>query len=1386
MLIFLLFQIAYQQCLVNSEAQTNFFKLQNETIRLNLFDYFYGYNLEFSTDSNYELQNVLNQLDFLQLEGIVIDSSLLINQNTKEWMNKIVTLNQINQAFIVYIIGIKNNQLLIQNTLYIPQQQNQVICNEITFLDNQQILVNCYQNFAGLFYYFFYVSQINDIFSWQIFQYTPSILQYQVQIFDLQVAQDNDKNLLIILGKYNQEYLFGVVEIYSYEDLKSQQTLSPIQLFNQSYYRQYKISNQQIYLMNMTNVITVYSLNNFSQTELYNISELIDTKFELLAFDVESSEVENLLIYTTLTGKNLLEITTIDIINFYFVRIDFNQTVIPYLISNQELIALQIGGQYYIYDRINPNIIINTQSQNLIGLNQLPYNLLTYESNELYYYQTLQPQIFITSNVNSTIVLIGTSNEQDGQINCSVTINVTIHGLAPDLYKYEKELPSQIIVKRDKTYLNALNYFSGSLIMVSAEASKDQIDISDPSLQVQLSKKVWNQINGVFSFYSQDFESYATFILQYQYIKDKIKNSQISLRLCDMDLLNYIELEAMECRDYQQIFIINAPINKLQFTDLTNPDEVYFVADIAYSAVVIYKLNQFNAFKSIQAEFVCEPLPIDEQDYFHQITDFYVVGSYLYLILSRIQQIWIYDLQSCNLMNKLTNDFFDGPFFPSSLAGRTIIDQNNKMRQIIFINSLSFVYVIEMFNWIPIYQNKITMDQYTNIKTLSVIKDSIILVVQEKFGQTSIYEYFCSIDQPTNEIKFIKKLPQYGVTINNKFIVASDDSLFYILMNNNYYFVYNPNLSSQDCLLQQLDYIGDYISPIHIPNILKQSNVIIASHTNLVIYSITNPTYILVEQKFILSTFQKEQIEYSIEIQSQISNSQINIEGSFIAYDTLFIGFVNQTQFFQSNPIDQPYIMSSTQITLDFYLGQTIQNNVVSYSLSTPLFDGSPQINSTLKHPLSLHSIIQQTPSDIKQFTFQTQSSNVFAQNLESLYQVFNTEFVELINYQNQFTHCWALIYYTQLSQVISLCSQYQYYTFTVYNQTQNVSQQFQASNKFYFPLKMEYYSQLISTLAIQQGDRTYSILIGQLSNNIFTQNLKIQCLIQSADQILSLDIGDFTIVQINGMFLFLYVCPLLQQIQYATISSSGNTILNQSIMHIQNELPKKATLQEIKFIQFENQSMSFLVTTKEFYSIILTANYSSPNSYIVLSNIVSSQQIAPMQQSFQQRNTYYVNSFLFTTYHDVSIDTYFLALYDLSNPNFTIIYSIDTLRFKSPILYTVQAPYNTVLVMESIPILFSFNYSNQLQLKIHNITQTSYAIPLYINIDQKYGPNDIITLQFQYPQIGQTENWVKYTCIGVGCLYVITLIIIIIALQINQKKKQSSEDMQALELNLR
>lgn len=47
---------------MNQESQVNFYKQSNEIIRINLFDYFYGFNLEFEADG-YDIQNVLNQLD---------------------------------------------------------------------------------------------------------------------------------------------------------------------------------------------------------------------------------------------------------------------------------------------------------------------------------------------------------------------------------------------------------------------------------------------------------------------------------------------------------------------------------------------------------------------------------------------------------------------------------------------------------------------------------------------------------------------------------------------------------------------------------------------------------------------------------------------------------------------------------------------------------------------------------------------------------------------------------------------------------------------------------------------------------------------------------------------------------------------------------------------------------------------------------------------------------------------------------------------------------------------------------------------------------------------------------------------------------------------------
>jgi hypothetical protein len=53
-------------------------------------------------------------------------------------------------------------------------------------------------------------------------------------------------------------------------------------------------------------------------------------------------------------------------------------------------------------------------------------------------------------------------------------------------------------------------------------------------------------------------------MLRYEYTKEVIKNSLISLRLCDIySLTEYIELETMECTEYTEVYSLNAPINKL-------------------------------------------------------------------------------------------------------------------------------------------------------------------------------------------------------------------------------------------------------------------------------------------------------------------------------------------------------------------------------------------------------------------------------------------------------------------------------------------------------------------------------------------------------------------------------------------------------------------------------------------------------------------------------------------------------------------------------------------------------------------------------------------------------------------------------------------------------
>lgn len=59
-------------------------------------------------------------------------------------------------------------------------------------------------------------------------------------------------------------------------------------------------------------------------------------------------------------------------------------------------------------------------------------------------------------------------------------------------------------------------------------------------------------------------------------------------------------------------------------------------------------------------------------------------------------------------------------------------------------------------------------------------------------------------------------------------------------MSNGYYFVYNPALPSHDSLVYALPDIGNFITPISIPNRSKQSIIMTSDNYDIITYAITS------------------------------------------------------------------------------------------------------------------------------------------------------------------------------------------------------------------------------------------------------------------------------------------------------------------------------------------------------------------------------------------------------------------------------------------------------------------------------------------------------------------------------------------------------------------
>lgn len=139
---------------------------------------------------------------------------------------------------------------------------------------------------------------------------------------------------------------------------------------------------------------------------------------------------------------------------------------------------------------------------------------------------------------------------------------------------------------------------------------------------------VWQHIGGLDSFYSTQYASYSQIVIEQELTKGSaIKYSNITLRICDIPIDEFaVQINNLSCTQYKDILSVNAPINKLEFSDVSSTNTVYAVLNIATSAVVIYQITNFNSITKVNGTFLCEPIPVDEFSYQHTFSSFSVVG----------------------------------------------------------------------------------------------------------------------------------------------------------------------------------------------------------------------------------------------------------------------------------------------------------------------------------------------------------------------------------------------------------------------------------------------------------------------------------------------------------------------------------------------------------------------------------------------------------------------------------------------------------------------------------------------------------------------------------------------------------------------------------------
>ncbi|KAM3131639.1 hypothetical protein pb186bvf_016303 [Paramecium bursaria] len=1322
MLIILLIAVTYQQCITNYESSSEYYVVNDETLYVNLLDMISGYNLTYNAD-NILIKNPVQAVDQgTQIQFQIIAGTVYESQYTKEWFKFMATLQTNSNSISVTRAAIQQDSSpLILETSYLPQQY-QLQCLDLTFIDDEIIIVDCYYINGQIYNQFFIIDK--NVY------YLNNTNSTNFAIFARRILSANDK--IIRFTQY--ENYTGFVEIF--QITKSSATL--LDTIDEFQITDFQVLDNKLILLNLTQSIFVVNLDTYQITRQIQMYPYVGNN-KMYAMDFTADQLD-VIIYTSESRNNLIVINLQSQIAQYFDAQLFDVLEVPIqLLSNFRVIALQINQQIHIYSsKVEYNLVTQGYSY-LIGLNEAPYKILTYLNNVVTMsyinipYALLNISQISFTNQMAQISIQATSQNFLGKQICTKTLTLNLISQDnSDIQKKQKQVPSNQIINFETSEFELYNYLSGPMISFN-----QQENIVNPNLQQNIYRFI--NITGISSYYSNDFLQYQFFVIHRQYQSTRKYTSVISCYLCQIEKEDYVQLP-LNCRLYASIHKINAPISNILLTDMTSDYVQYAAFQLDRVALVIYQFEKLNT-STPQVKFLCEPLTFDTYYYQHSISSVYMIGSTIYLLFEQINQIWLYDVAQCEQTLKLDVIALNLKVFtPVQLVGMVNIRTENLIGQLLFIDSVTEILIVQILdNRVPIVLNQINISSLRNQSLiqsqLAIINNNLILVLVYQ-DSSIISQYRVNTDQPSLKPYFIKNLPLFGQSIQTPLVITSDTRFLYILLNNGQYYIYDPEREYNSCLMYNIISQGQMIAATSIPNVLQQTIFIMANSQNVFEFVLIKDPLIEVLHDNISNTSYQSQAEYKVVFTSGISLKNVVYEGNMTVYNTLVITQFNQTSFQSANQNGKiPFKSSTFQYIINF--DTSFNNNIQDYELL-----------STKPFSLFLYMNYQNKTANIQGPIFNVCPYNAeqsfFTQNTQGIYLVNGGQNAQIAIFSNTIERCNVLYYSDLTNKLLSMCSFYNKVYLNIYDVFQNTTtpQSFYQLEDFILdPVKGYIIGQYVICQSIQTMSANYQIQIFQLSETI----IYIQSIGCSNDG----NVGDFTIVQITPtVYAIFYTCPQQQEIYYVIINLSNisqDYVQPSQLVPVQFNklLPISALLNEIIIIQQDLLQVRLLFTTTNFFSVVYDLVLQQQGLTYTINTVTLINYVAPLQEGLQTRGAIYNNNQLFLKFYDQESEKHLLALSTLN-------------KFYKQIISYLEQP-QIICQFLQIQITQFYSLNNNLILygaNLQNYKQQTTQIILM----PRYGEPTTVSLQF-LNMISGGLSWWQWTVLGLGIIILIIMI---------------------------